>query len=916
MGRWGGRSSGRGIAKASASGICVFALLTCTFSWHRAPRARPKEHPLCSSANKVLELRDGAWLSGPETRRRSAGNESSTRRSRGARARLREQWWRAPGRNAILAATRNSQSKKAAVSTGFQMDDQALAFTRNTFVETEAFRKLLELVRSHRSPILLIAPGGSGKTINLRALMQTTTQEKRTALMIAVPEIRGDTDLINAILDQLADQEVAPASSVSISSSADLASGSVAALLNALPNPPVVIFDDIAEGETAENTALRIAIGEIHRNTRAALVLSGRSIPPWLSSEIGRFYEITLGSFSSAEIQEFLAKRGISGPAQERASEIRQFTGGHALSVALVAELIREGRFGIDDIIDLSEMPSVSLIDSIIRREMSQLPARTGEMLRDEDYPSVLARLAVQERLPAAELPIDEKTLNPILMSSILLVRDGPYIALRHQSFSAPLQQILGLAPPSGFRISDLSFGMEEAERDALLDEQFQSPRGMEKIIAGETTIVVGDRGSGKSALYSELVRMHGDPDASTIIVAIRDPRAWIEKLETDGRKLETAEEFRAAWCLCVAIAIAEREDVCGEYHQSAIAAGLREAFSGPSPRPARKWYEHLLPILGRTRVKFSLGPFAFEADPRASKSGASKTLEVDAFLRDVDRGLTSCGKKLTLAVDRVDEIYKYDRSRQERLVQGLFQAEGEMSRFKALALLIFIRSDLFYVYSIQEKNKIVSRKLDLTWSEKQLRDLMLARVYSDLRLLRLKERTLPPRGTVELGTRAAFPRTVEEVPFLDWLWSSMRNGNGNIAPRQIVLFLILATEAPEAQSQEVAHLPLFSSAVLRFAMNRLSEISFEEMVDDFRVAPNFLRNCRAGKLHELGLEDVDSLFAKDDGDKNLSVDHLERLGFLERIVKQEPDGTKRTHFRIPAIYTRAWAAGAGHSDE
>lgn len=186
---------------------------------------------------------------------------------------------------------------------------------------------------------------------------------------------------------------------------------------------------------------------------------------------------------------------------------------------------------------------------------------------------------------------------------------------------------------------------------------------------------------------------------------------------------------------------------------------------------------------------------------------------------------------------------------------------------------------------------------------------LLLSRVFADPVLQPLRERTFSDFGGARFGLRAAFPETVEGVPFQDWLWSFLRNGNGKISPRQIILLLLLSKNAKEAKETFVNELPIFTSSVLRQAADKLSEISFEEMLDDFRVAPGFLRNCRAEKVESLDTQDVDALFPKDDGDRHQQIDHLERLGFLERAVRQDSGGKKTSYFIIPRLFTRAWIA-------
>jgi len=108
-----------------------------------------------------------------------------------------------------------------------------------------------------------------------------------------------------------------------------------------------------------------------------------------------------------------------------------------------------------------------------------------------------------------------------------------------------------------------------------------------------------------------------------------------------------------------------------------------------------------------------------------------------------------------------------------------------------------------------------------------------------------------------------------------------------------------------------VTDYPVFSAAEAGQAMTRLSDLSFGEVVNDFKVAPSFVQNCRAGKLDTFTLADVRDLFDEDEGKVSDQIRLLERLGFLERVVRErrdaDGDAVLESMFRIPRLYTRCW---------
>ena len=163
------------------------------------------------------------------------------------------------------------------------------------------------------------------------------------------------------------------------------------------------------------------------------------------------------------------------------------------------------------------------------------------------------------------------------------------------------------------------------------------------------------------------------------------------------------------------------------------------------------------------------------------------------------------------------------------------------------------------------------------------------------------------PDDEHEVAMAAIFPAEIEGMASTEWLWEWMENGNGDVSPRQIILLLILAAQSPVAHKTKMNKVPIFPSAALQWGMNQLSELSFKELVDDFRVAPTFLANCRAARLRAFELAKVETLFSEDEGSISMQVERLERLGFLERVVRQDQDGTKTSAFEVPKLFTRSW---------
>jgi hypothetical protein len=286
-----------------------------------------------------------------------------------------------------------------------------------------------------------------------------------------------------------------------------------------------------------------------------------------------------------------------------------------------------------------------------------------------------------------------------------------------------------------------------------------------------------------------------------------------------------------------------------------------------------------------------------------------SKAMDVDVFIRRAEALLQQIGSRLVVVVDKIDEANKYDRSLQEQLIQGLLMAEAALSHTQCIRLVVLLRTDLFEIFHIQEKNKFVSRTVRLAWTEHQLAIQLLTRAYSNEQLKPtfdiLRELCLDDDIQRELQFRVLFPKAVDNKVFWYWLYNSLAGGNNRVSPRQIVLFMNLLKE--EAKNEpRVKRIPLYSEVQVKSALIKISGLCFQELIDDFKVATALIQNCRAGKKYRLSFADVTALCDPAEGTPATQIDQLLRLGFFERVVT-EIDGKLQSELRVAALFIHCW---------
>ena len=145
----------------------------------------------------------------------------------------------------------------------------------------------------------------------------------------------------------------------------------------------------------------------------------------------------------------------------------------------------------------------------------------------------------------------------------------------------------------SRFRLADLKFGSEAAERDELLEESFVPRRGMDAILDQRRSIIIGDRGSGKSAIFRKLTAGTSavDDHRRIEICPVKDAGDLLHRIVDEGAWLD-ADALRAGWLVVVASVVASTVPASAPKKLRRSAAGLRAAFGLPTepgkPCPAR----------------------------------------------------------------------------------------------------------------------------------------------------------------------------------------------------------------------------------------------------------------------------------------------------------------------------------------
>lgn len=769
-------------------------------------------------------------------------------------------------------------------------------------VERPELRELLKVLggRSYGA-VQVIGGPGVGKTVLLHMAGTALARNDRSAFFVSCRDVRTADDLGAAIVAEVHaagfELNSVPGSTVRSSAGGPNLREAIWMLNEAQTRlrRPVLLVDGL--DEAAYPTRLASGIEQLVLELDGWMVVVSTR-PEAARLAIRNMTRLVLGSLSPDESAALvrLHAPGLSAVVVDR---IVDSADGNPLLLRLLAREV-----GADPTsVGLDDETVTGLFGRLLTDAIRAAPPSSGLAELVDELAIRGGRADIAELSSRLEMPDGGIHRLAATTGGTLLVVDGHSIEFAHQAFQeAVLAERIRFAP---VRIADLRLGSEEAEQDDLLASTFVASNNVRTILDQRQSIVIGDRGAGKSALFRTLaedpvIRVCPISNSGDLLHRVVAKESW-----TDTQAL------RAAWLVVIAAVVAGEIPAEAQTPLRDQAVAIRAALRLTTAQP--NWLRRvgravIRPFRG-TKLSLAVGPVTLEAELPSDGSGHRGTLAIDveSFLAEADTFLHAANRPVHVMIDRIDETYKYNRKIQEAVVQALLQAEAHIRRSRAISLIVFLRTDLFELYDIQEKNKLVSRTLTLTWTEEEWLRVLAGRLLANNQLSWLADRV---PADDDLAARTALsvllPTTIENQPIDRWLITSLSNGNGDISPRLAVLLLQLAKDLTDKSEAVATTLPIFSATTLSAAMTRLSELSFNEVTNDFKVASTFVLNCRAARRADFTPDAVAGLFDEAEGTRSEQLRLLERLGFLERVVRVTDTGVESS-FRIPALYTRCW---------
>lgn len=287
------------------------------------------------------------------------------------------------------------------------------------------------------------------------------------------------------------------------------------------------------------------------------------------------------------------------------------------------------------------------------------------------------------------------------------------------------------------------TFGDIAAEDDAVLD-YFLTTSAVDEIRTGKVLVVLGRKGSGKTALVRHFTETEPKENGKPLSL-LNYPWGAHQQLVDTGASANEA--YVASWRLLISIRLASMVCELGIEEKTKSMQGLRSFlknnFGNTDPEARSILTKGKLSVVGLTvgpqLFGISLGTITFGDPNRLNVLGSEINSLTSSILNDVRTVIRELNiKSLSLHFDELDQgLDKVDEVK-AKMLTGLILAAREIRNSDKIGAricpVVYLRTDIWEQLRFSDKNKITQTSATvLNWNEKSLLDLVNIRISTRL---------------------------------------------------------------------------------------------------------------------------------------------------------------------------------------
>lgn len=385
--------------------------------------------------------------------------------------------------------------------------------------------------------------------------------------------------------------------------------------------------------------------------------------------------------------------------------------------------------------------------------------------------------------------------------------------------------------------LEELSFSTDTAERQdaAFFERSFLTTKTIRKALKPGTPLVIGRKGTGKTALFRYMLEIEGalGTDLPCVVHAPEGLNSPPWQVRSDGFRYvrdtlngRNGFGWKHFWLAYILVALAT---------QHPPKAG-REDFLSVWRKPLQDQWDFLKVL------------------EEACCEGTFSPMDMERQLRSVDEDRKEM--RAVLLFDGLDAGFgnePRDRETREHALVGLFSVLTEWeNRLKGLSFKVMLREDIWRGLLFENKSHLFGRTAVLKWSDQAqflkvvLKQAVLSSQFQTTREAMSggtpKESGASPDVWTDAHTYEAWNVLVGErmsggkTAFTrNWVWSRLGDGNGDHSPRNLNILFELALEwEREEQQKNPYHRSIIRPRALMEQLPEVSRRALDALLEEF----------------------------------------------------------------------------------
>lgn len=308
--------------------------------------------------------------------------------------------------------------------------------------------------------------------------------------------------------------------------------------------------------------------------------------------------------------------------------------------------------------------------------------------------------------------------------------------------------------------INQISWGDDSAEKDAYLLEYFVASESLKRLAEKEKGIVIGRKGSGKSALLKKLDQVFRDQDNTTVIKVAPKYNSIRTILNDKDISSNFGVEifFQHTWLRQIYLDL-----VCSIGHNAKgrYASGSCEfarEIAQQQGRTSKDIVENIADVLSKVKAKVGdLGEFGLELEKELRNIADVEALEHHVNSLVIDK------EKAVVLIDDLDLGWDNSDTANDMLL-GLLSAANYIGGMNNnIHPIIFLREDVYSILMERTQHSDKYRNVErLRWSKEDLVEILEARINFN--------RARDGLGVIENPFLTVFPQTVGVYNSDNWM--------------------------------------------------------------------------------------------------------------------------------------------------